>query len=63
MSAVELRKLSETDLSQKLVELREEQLKLKMKAMGENAQTHRFGEVRKQIARIKTLLTEMKGSE
>ncbi len=63
MSAVELRKLSEADLSQKLIELREEQLKLKMKAMGENAQTHRFGEVKREIARIKTLLTEMKGSE
>jgi len=63
MSAVELRKLSEKDLGQKLIELREEQLKLKMKAMGENAPTHRFGEVKRQIARIKTLLTEMKGSE
>lgn len=63
MSAVELRKLSQTDLSQKLIELREEQLKLKMKSMGENAQTHRFGEIKREIARIKTLLTEMKGSE
>lgn len=63
MNAVELRKLSQKDMSQKLIELREEQLKLKMKAMGENPQTHRFGEVRRQIAQIKTLLTEMKGSE
>jgi large subunit ribosomal protein L29 len=63
MSAVELRKLSENDLGVKLIELREEQLKLKMKAMGENAQTHRFGEIRRDIARIKTLLTQMKGSE
>lgn len=63
MSVVELRKLSENDLSQKLINLREEQLKLKMQAMGENAQTHRFGEIRRDIARIKTLLTQMKGSE
>jgi large subunit ribosomal protein L29 len=63
MSAVELRKLSENDLGVKLIELREEQLKLKMKAMGENAQTHRFGEIKRDIARIKTLLTQMKGSE
>lgn len=63
MNAVELRKLSTTELNTKLVELREEQLKLRMQAMGENAQTHRFGEIKRTIARIKTLLTEMKGSE
>jgi ribosomal protein L29 len=63
MNAVELRKLSEKDLGQQLIELREEQLKLKMKGMGEDTKTHRFSEIRRHIARIKTLLTEMKGSE
>ncbi len=62
MNAVELRKLSVNDLNQKLIELREEQLKLKMKAMGEKAQTHRLRDIKRVIARIKTLLTQMKGS-
>lgn len=62
MNAVELRKLSAEDLNKNLVELRQEQLKLKMRAMGENNQTHRFTQIKRDIARIKTLLTEMKGS-
>jgi large subunit ribosomal protein L29 len=60
MQATELRKKSVEELNEELVELRREQFKLRMaQATGEQARHTEHGRVRKDIARIKTILTEM----
>lgn len=62
MKVAELNLLDNQALNGKLLELREEQLRLSIqKRSVPNLPTHRFGEIRKTIARIKTLLTQKKG--
>ena len=62
MKASELREKSEEELNQELLKLREEQFKLRMqKATGQLGQTHLLREGQRDIARIKTLLTEKAG--
>ncbi len=59
MKIVELRDKSEQDLTKELVELRREQFNLRMqKATGQLGNAARFKELRKDIARIKTVLAE-----
>ena len=61
MEASELRKKSVEELNEELLELRREQFNLRMQqATGELAQTHQHNRVRKDIARIKTVLNELK---
>lgn len=61
MKAVDLRKKSAEELGKHLVELQQEQFKLRMsKATGQLAQTHRLQAVRREIARTRTIL-EQKG--
>jgi len=60
MNATELRAKSEQELKQELTNLYREQFNLRMQR-GVNPQAARsdlFGKVRRNIARIKTLLTE-----
>lgn len=59
MKASELRAKSVDDLNKDLVELRREQFNLRMqRGAGQLANPMRFAAVRKDIARIKTVLTE-----
>jgi len=61
MKAADLRAKSAEELSEELIELRREQFKLRMQhATGELTHNHEHGRVRKDIARVKTILNEMK---
>lgn len=63
MKATELRSKSEEELQQQLLELRKEQFNLRMQAAtGGVARTSSFGQVRKDIARIKTVINEKQRS-
>ena len=59
MYAAEMRTKSESDLNLELVELRREQFNLRMqRAVGQLGNPSRFREIRREIARIKTVLNE-----
>ena len=59
-SAQEYRNMSEKDLTAELYNLRREQFNLRMQmGSGNTPKIHRFSIVRHDIARIKTVLTEM----
>jgi len=59
-SAQEYRNMSEKDLNVELINLRREQFNLRMQmGSGNTPKIHRFSIVRHDIARIKTILTEM----
>lgn len=59
MKAKELREKSPEDLQKELLSLRREQFNLRMQqATGQASQTHQFGVIRRDIARIKTVLRE-----
>lgn len=59
MKANELRDKSPEDLNTELLSLRREQFNLRMQqATGQLAQTHQFRGIRRDIARIKTVLRE-----
>ena len=58
-NATEYRSMSVEDLKKELVDLRREQFNLRMQqGAGNMPKVHRFGIVRKDIARIKTVLNE-----
>ena len=60
MNATDLRKKSADELNEELVALRREQFNLRMQqATGELAQVHQHGRVKKDIARVKTVLNEL----
>jgi large subunit ribosomal protein L29 len=60
MNAADLRSKSAVELNEELVALRREQFNLRMQqATGELAQVHQHGRVRKDIARVKTVLNEL----
>ncbi|HQV21544.1 MAG: 50S ribosomal protein L29 [Moraxellaceae bacterium] len=62
MKATELRQKTVEDLKVELDGLQLQQFKLRMaKSTGQLAKTHQVGQVRKDIARIKTVLTEKQG--
>lgn len=64
MDANELRKKSAEELADELVSLRREQFNLRMqRATGELARHSEYGRVRKDIARVKTILTELERAE
>lgn len=59
MKAKDLREKSPEDLRQELLALRREQFNLRMQgASGQLVHTHQFGNIRRDIARIKTVLRE-----
>ncbi len=60
MVASELRNQSQQDLGKQLIELRQEQFNLRMqRGTGQLANPSRFKEVRREIARIKTVMNEL----
>lgn len=60
MKASDLREKSAAELNEELLKLRKEQFNLRMQmATGQGAKPDQFGKVRKNIARIKTVLGEM----
>ena len=60
MNAADLRSKSVDELNEELVALRREQFNLRMQqATGELTQVHQHGRVRKDIARVKTILSEL----
>jgi len=62
MNAKELREKSVEDLNQELGNQQRQQFALRMaQATGQLAQNSKIGVVRKNIARIKTILTEKEG--
>ena len=59
MKAVDLREKSVADLKEELLVLRREQFNLNMaKATGQLAQIHLLGQIRRDIARIKTIIAQ-----
>ena len=63
MKASELRGKEESELKDELVELRKEQFKLRMQySMGQASRNHEFSRIRKDIARVKTVLKELSNS-
>jgi len=63
MEAQELRNKSVDELNEELVQLRREQFNLRMQqATGELARHTEHGRVRKDIARIKTVLAELESA-
>lgn len=62
MKASELRDKSAEDLGKQLLVMREEQFKLRMqKATGQLGQSHLVQQNQRDIARLKTILTEKAG--
>ncbi len=60
---VELRSKSSDQLHEQLLSLKKEQFNLRFqKATGQFEKTHRVNEIRKDIARIQTLLTAQKAA-
>ena len=60
MNAADLRNKSVDELNEELVALRREQFNLRMQqATGELAQVHEHSRLRKDIARVKTVLNEL----
>jgi len=61
---VELRGKTADQLSAELVELRKEEFNLRMqRSTGQLQNSSRFGQIRKDVARILTLLNEQKNAE
>jgi large subunit ribosomal protein L29 len=59
MNATELRAKNDEELEQELIGLRREQFNLRMQqATGQLVRPDQYGKVRKDIARIKTILRE-----
>jgi large subunit ribosomal protein L29 len=64
MKASDLRKKTAAELNEELLKLRREQFNLRMQqATGQMARSDQFGKVRKDIARIKTVLNEKARSD
>jgi len=60
MNASDLRNKSVDELNEELIALRREQFNLRMQsATGEMTHHHEHGRVRKDIARVKTVLSEL----
>jgi large subunit ribosomal protein L29 len=63
MEASELRNKTEVELRQQLLEIRKEQFILRMQAgMAQLPKTHVFKNLRRSIARIKTILNQKKSA-
>ena len=63
MNVSEMKDKSVDELNEELLNLKKEQFTLRMQqGSGQLGQTHRLKEVRRDIARVKTVLTEKAGS-
>ena len=59
MKAKDIREMTAEQIGKELLDLRREQFNLRMQAAtGQGARSHEFGRVRKDIARLKTVLRE-----
>ena len=59
MKAKEIREMTAEQIGKELLDLRREQFNLRMQsASGQGVRTHEFGRIRKDIARLKTVLRE-----
>ena len=64
MKIAEIRDLTADQLNDRLVELKKEQFNLRFqKASGQLENMARIGQVRKEIARVKTAKNELKGKQ
>ena len=64
MSTKDLRKKTEAELKDELLKLRREQFNLRMAAAaGQPARPDQYGKVRKNVARVKTVLNELDRSK
>jgi len=64
MKATELREKNQGELEQTLLDLRKEQFNLRMqRGTGQLARPSEINRVRKDIARVKTVLNELKAGE
>ncbi len=64
MKTSEIRKMSKEELNKKLVDIKKELFDLRMKqSTGNLDKPHRINALRKDVARIKTVLNELDGSE
>ncbi|MBS1216618.1 MAG: ribosomal protein, partial [Proteobacteria bacterium] len=60
MNAKDLRKKTPVELREELIKLRREQFNLRMAAAaGQPARPDQYGKVRKNLARVKTVLSEL----
>lgn len=62
MKAKELREKSVEELNTELLNLLREQFNLRMQAAGQLQQSHLLKQVRRDVARVKTLLNEKAGA-
>jgi len=59
MKTKAIRDMNEEQIGKELLDLRREQFNLRMqRATGQGARPHEFGRIRKDIARLKTILRE-----
>jgi large subunit ribosomal protein L29 len=64
MKTSEIRKMTKEELNKKLVDIKKELFDLRMKqSTGNLDKPHRINALRKDVARIKTVLNELDGSE
>ena len=64
MKTSEIRKMSREEIEKQIVKTKEELFDFRMKkATGTLDKPHRIHELRKDVARMKTILTELDGSE
>jgi len=64
MKVSDIREKSIDELGELLLELRQEQFNLRMQSgTGQLAQFDQFGKIRKDVARIKTVINEKSGKE
>lgn len=64
MKTSEIRKMSKEDINKKINEIKTELFDLRMKqATGNLDKPHRINALRKDVARLKTVLNELDGSE
>ena len=64
MKTSEIRKMSKEDIMKKITEIKTELFDLRMKqATGNLDKPHRINALRKDVARLKTVLNELDGSE
>ena len=59
MKVKEIREMTAEQIGKELLDLRREQFNLRMQsASGQGVRTHEFGRIRKDIARLKTVVRE-----
>lgn len=64
MKTSEIRKMSKEDINKEIVKLKTELFDLRMKqATGNLEKPHKINALRKDVARLKTVLNELDGSE